>query len=169
MRRPFARLCLCTLIAALAACGGGEDAPPPPPLGAGPRFPVTPPCSTVTSPEYSLGLKSPSGPVTGTARVMQAYVTLPCAGGTLSGLAIDWTVSGGGSIGGQTMARTLTNSDGIATVTWDFAPGTGLQTIEAEYRGGPTPRRVAISHTVLPIGANHCARRAAPMSASDAR
>lgn len=102
-------------------------------------------------------MRSPSGPITGGPRVMQAYVTLPCAGGTLSGVPIDWTVGGGGSIAGAVVFRTLTDSEGIATVTWDFGPGTGLQTIEAEYRGGTTPKRVAISHTVLPVGPNRCA------------
>ena len=55
-----------------------------------------------TNDSYSLRMSSPSGPVTGEPRVMQAYVTVAgCTGGTLSGVAIDWTVSGSGSIGGQ--------------------------------------------------------------------
>ena len=156
MKPRFAQwLCSLSFIAGLAACGSGGDDPPPT-VNQPAVFTPLPPC-TSTNNSYSLRMSSPSGPVTGEPRVMQAYVTLPCAGGTLSGVEIDWTVSGGGSIGGQAVARTLTDSTGRATVTWDFAPGTGLQTIEAEYRGGPTPRRVAISHTVLPVGPNHCA------------
>jgi hypothetical protein len=114
--------------------------------------------ATVHDNSYSLGMRSPSGPVTGEPRVMQAYVTLSgCTGGTLSGVPIDWTVDGGGSIGGQVSVQTLTDNQGIATVTWDFGPGTGRQTIEAEYRGAATPRRVAIAHTVLPVGLNRWA------------
>ena len=156
MNPRFAQ-CLCTFsfVVGLAACGGGGDAPPPTvnqPAVFGP-FPL--PC---TNNNYSFAMRSPSGPVTGEPRVMQAFVTLSgCTGGTLSGVPIDWTVDGGGSIGGQVSVRTLTDNEGIATVTWVFGSGTGRQTIEAEYRGSATPRRVAISHTVLPVGPNLCA------------
>lgn len=164
MKPRFAQ-CLCTLsyIAGLAACGSGGDDPPPTVNQPVVFTPSPLPC---TNNNYSLGMRSPSGPVTGEPRVMQAFVTLSgCTRGTLSGVPIDWTVDGGGSISGQVSVRTLTDSEGIATVTWVFGPGTGRQTIEAEYRGAATPRRVAISHTVLPVGPNPAQRQAAPISA----
>lgn len=153
MRRRLAqRLNICSVLTGLLACGGGSAPPPPVPLKA---IPQPQPC---TNDSYLLFLWSPSGPITGEPRVMQASISRNgCVGGSLSGVPIEWAVAGGGNIDGQLTVRTLTDSQGIASVTWNFGPGSSLQTIEAEYRGGSTPLRVAISHTVLSVGPNRCA------------
>ena len=113
--------------AALAACGGGEPAPWTP------YSKIIPP-TPCTNEDYEVGLWSSSGPVTGAPREMEADVT-GCAPLTLAGVPIDWTVTGGGSIAGQTTTRTWTDSNGKTRVTWTFAPGSHPQSIEAEYRG----------------------------------
>ncbi len=148
------------LLIGLVGCGGsGTDygavpqsalAGPGAPPASGP--PTPPPC---TPDRYALLFYSPNGPFTGEPRAMRA--ALDCVGKGVAGAAIDWTVTAGdGSIGGSRTVRTLTDSSGVAEVTWSFGPTEAMQAIEAVYNGGSKPLRGSVAHTRIDVGPNRC-------------
>lgn len=148
------------LLIGLVGCGGsGTDsvpvaqsaiAGPGDPLASG--LPTPPPC---TLDRYVLLFYSPTGPFTGEPRVMRA--ALDCVGKGVAGAAIDWTVTAGdGSIDGSRTVRTLTDSSGVAEVTWSIGPTEATQALEAAYNGGLKPLRGAVTYTRIDVGPNRC-------------